>query len=425
MAAGFNCEGANAAVERRICGNPTLSGLDSQMSREFALARSRSGKKLDALLVDQRNWLVERNAAVLSSEGQGDGIYRARIIFLSHVFRAPERTSPVLSAIATYVATDPAVVKGSEEPPENWVSLGGDGRLFSLAASTEVGPRGEISGAPFDLSSVKRLADDPELPNETSWLVLLRREKLGGRLVDQGTAHDESWTLFSWKSGALEGVSTPEVLSDNSDLVFGGLVDYQGQAYAIQYDNGRPYYSLLTAQLYRDGSWRDASRIELRYDAQLLSPSSYCVLSPCDALIKRTGDILTHYDRTRDDDVLAAELTADEQKQFDAMTVLAGKAKDLGVVPRFGGRDGYSGVAIFDGFGGNWDRYFPIRWNGEILLGRIGNATLGWRESEDWLLAVWRWDGKAFVPLLGMEAHKQRERFLLSAWLPLETAGPE
>ena len=423
-AAGFNCEGASAAVEHRICDNPTLSLLDSQMSQEYALARTRAGEKLDALLIDQRNWLVERNEAVLFNEGMGEGAYRARIIFLSHVFKAPERVSPVLSAIATYLAATPAVAKGSERLPMNWVSLGGDGRVFNLEGA-EIDRHGEIAGAPFNLSAVEQLTNEPSPPNETSAILLLRREHLGGRLEEEGTGHYESWTLFSWEGGALKRVNTPEALSDNSGLIFGGLADYQGQVFAIQNDEGRPYSNFLTAQPYLEGSWGDSVRIELRYDAQLMPPSSYCAVSACADLIRRASDILRRYDRTHDEDVLAAELTDDEQKQFDALTVRASKARDLGDVPRFGGRATYSGLAMFDGFGGNWDRYFPIRWDGKILLGRIGNATLGWRESEDWLLAAWQWDGKAFVPLLGMEAHKQRERFLLSAWLPKKAAAPE
>jgi hypothetical protein len=60
--------------------------------------------------------------------------------------------------------------------------------------------------------------------------------------------------------------------------------------------------------------------------------------------------------------------------------------------------------------------YVPLRWHGELLLGRIGNALI--REtgfgSTDWLLAVWRWDGKTFTPALGMQVIVQRGNLLLT-----------
>ena len=50
---------------------------------------------------------------------------------------------------------------------------------------------------------------------------------------------------------------------------------------------------------------------------------------------------------------------------------------------------GFGGYGGMDGFAAE-ARFFPARLNGELLLGRIGHAHVGWRENDDWLVAFWR-----------------------------------
>jgi len=60
-AASFDCEKARPPVETAICGNPTVSNLDSDLAAAWkdALARAQNAA---ALKTAQRRWLTERNA---------------------------------------------------------------------------------------------------------------------------------------------------------------------------------------------------------------------------------------------------------------------------------------------------------------------------------------------------------------------------
>ena len=44
--------------------------------------------------------------------------------------------------------------------------------------------------------------------------------------------------------------------------------------------------------------------------------------------------------------------------------------------------------------------------------------------GEDLLLGIWRWDGRDFTPVLGMERQRRRGNFLLHAWLPADLNIP-
>lgn len=416
LAAGFDCKQAKGAVEQRICEDSTLSQLDGQMSQSFAQASIRAGQHMDALLRDQRNWLAQRNAGVAESAGRAAVTYGARITFLDHLFREPDRASPLLSAIAAHMVTAPSAAKGRGRVIGGWAFLGGDGTVFTMA--TEQGFDAAKS-LPFDFSEVKNLIADPDDVSGNSMLALLDRQHLGGTYITQGTEDGVSWALFSWHGHAVQAVATPETLARNSWTTIGGLAEYQGKAYALQNDDGWLDASDLEAQPYLGDHWGDPVRLVLHYDVQLLLSSSYCIEANCAELTALANKIVSRYDRSHDADAVVENVSKDEQEKFN---VLRQEARNLSELPDFDGQAKYAGDSAYTTFGG--ETYFPVRWHGELLLGRIGHATLGWRVSEDWLLAIWRWDGHAFVPVLGMVRQKQRGGFLLSAWLPVKPYTP-
>jgi hypothetical protein len=214
----------------------------------------------------------------------------------------------------------------------------------------------------------------------------------------------------------VQAVPLPETLQQNSWTTVGALAEYQHKAYALQYDGGEMDTADLEAQPYLGGHWGAPVRLTLRYDVRLLPPSSYCAEANCADLTALASKIVNRYGRNHDDDALIDNLSVDDLEKFNALLGRVKAAQNLHDLPDFHGKAKYDGNNAYMGFGG--ETYFPIRWHGEVLLGRIGNATLGWRESEDWLLGIWRWDGHAFVPVLGMVTRKQRGDFLLGAWLP-------
>jgi uncharacterized protein len=68
-AASFDCAKAGTAIEKRICGQPKLSGLDEQLGEKYQAAlellrrNDPDGAELKEFLAEQRRWLKEvRNA---------------------------------------------------------------------------------------------------------------------------------------------------------------------------------------------------------------------------------------------------------------------------------------------------------------------------------------------------------------------------
>jgi hypothetical protein len=59
------------------------------------------------------------------------------------------------------------------------------------------------------------------------------------------------------------------------------------------------------------------------------------------------------------------------------------------------------------------DVTFPINLeDGKAYLARLGHAGRGWRESSDYLLAVYRTDGQQLVPVAGLSIDAVRSRIV-------------
>src|ERR1700754_459703 len=89
-AAGFDCARAGSPSEKAVCATPKVSALDGKLAEAFRTALKNHPDKADALKLDQRHWLAERDAAVAdflsSSPGKvlpvNTAQYQARIDFL-------------------------------------------------------------------------------------------------------------------------------------------------------------------------------------------------------------------------------------------------------------------------------------------------------------------------------------------------------
>jgi uncharacterized protein YecT (DUF1311 family) len=66
-AAGFDCTKAGTPIEKAICASPAVSALDGQLGDAFRGALADHPDKRDALTLDQRHWLADRDAAIAAA----------------------------------------------------------------------------------------------------------------------------------------------------------------------------------------------------------------------------------------------------------------------------------------------------------------------------------------------------------------------
>jgi uncharacterized protein len=405
LAGGFDCKQSNGIAEKRICDDNKLSRLDDQLGQSFMQAVSRAGKREKDLVRDQRNWLAERNDSLIFGSDPQD-VYRERIKFLDLLFRDGKQSSPLLKAIYDHV-TNTRHAANDANPP--WGSLGGDGSVFHMAAGQNLN---DVKSAPFDLNPLKVLIE----PMEADMLFILRANQVGGVSAEGGTGHSFSWSLFDWSGGVTHTIATPIVL----DHCFGcgsGLTEYQGKAYALRLEADITTGD-LEVQTYLGGDqWGAASRLLLRYDDLLLPSISQCAERGCQELSKIADKIVARYDKSYVATTWVKNISAIDSARFKLLEQLARQqGSQLASLPDFGGQPKYQNY-FFSEFGES-SSWFPVQWQGEQLIGRIGHGRAGAHDSLDWVLAIWRLEGHAFKPLLGMVTEKETGRVLLAAFLP-------
>jgi uncharacterized protein len=405
LAAGFVCKQSNGIAEKKICGDDVLSRLDDQLAQSFMQARSRAGKHEEDLVRDQRNWLAERNDFLIFRSDPQD-VYRERIEFLDHLFRDAKQSSPLLQAIYDHITNPRSTVNDANQP---WGVLGGDGSVFRMAEEQNLK---DVKSAPFDLDAFKALVE----PMEADMLAFLRAEQVGGVSAEGGTGHWVSWSLFDWSGRATHTIATPIVL-DNCGECSSGLAEYQGKAYALHVAPGITTGDLEVQAHLGGDQWGEASRLLIRYDGLLLPSISQCAERGCQELSKIADKIVARYDKSYDATTWVENMSASDSAKFELLETLTQQQRSqLGSLPDFDGHPKYQNY-FFREFGESAS-WFPVLWHGELLIGRIGNGRGGAHDSPDWVLAIWRWDGHVFTPLLGMVTGKESGRILLAAFLP-------
>jgi uncharacterized protein len=425
--AGFDCARAKQGVEQSICSDEKLSQLDDQLGQSFARARTRAGQHLDALLHDQRNWLAERNAALFKRGADPYTAFNDRILFLDNLFNDSSVTSPLLAAIGEHMSDDPSATRGTQRLVNWWPFLSGKGKVFSTGREPNLD---NAKSFPFDpkdvLKQSENIADgtttDPDF-------VLFDAEQLGGVSVEAGANGGEfdEWALFRWRDHTVEHIDLPNVFEPTINPNGSTLALYKGTVYALRIDDTGLATSNITAQPYLGGRWGDPVRLQLRYDTYLLPPESYCDETDCTELSVVATRIISRYDQTHDSNAFANHLSEDQQAKFTVMQRQAEKEATvfapLSKLPDFKGKPDYLDENAPRLFGDS--TFFPIQSRGELLLGQVGNGCYDFVYcGEDLLLGIWRWDGRDFTPVLGMERQRRRGNFLLHAWLPADLNIP-
>lgn len=151
----FNCQRATTAVEREICGNSRLSGLDRQMARAYAQARSRLSTDrtaTSALATDQGYFLATRERILSHPDFGRDGLatfYQERSAMLSSIV-APRagwggewvgfRASTTITEVANRDRTVARTVNlfATEAVQARWVCEYGDSTRVSVQGTRMV-----------------------------------------------------------------------------------------------------------------------------------------------------------------------------------------------------------------------------------------------------------------------------------------------
>lgn len=411
-AAGFDCAKANDAIEQKICSDPRLSALDSQMTQVFEQTRAKAGLRADALARDQRNWLHERNEE-MALGGNGALIYQDRITYLQHVFDARPTNTPLLAAIVKHLASQSAAALLQRYGDMNLV-LGGDGSVFKVATEQMFDP---AKPQPFDVGPLAKvagqMAGDAGMDIDDIRLSRLDDLHFGALYLWVGTARCMSVAFFSWHDRTIKFIDAPEMFNQDCGMSGGPLIEFKGHVYALQLDDLSVASTDIVVQRWDGDGWDSYNRVHVRYDYTTSPQYMHCALADCAELTAQVSKVFVRYLQKFDADALVGHIPADVQMQFEAERKLAVKDFGVGELPwgntpkrYYYGMDGFDGTSVF----------FPIHWQGEWLLGRIGHASMGWRTGDDWLLGVWRWDGHTFTPVLGMVAEARRTSFLLATW---------
>ena len=414
-AAGSDCGRAVSAAEKKICGDSGLSASDDQMTRSFLQASRRAGAHSRALVLDQRHWFAERDRQV-NDEGHGDAAYERRIAFLDHLFVKADVSSPLLDAIAESMehSDNAKLVQGLIWKQANSVFHIASDQVFDGALSV-----------PFDRASLDQYLEDDVANFSRHDLYLLEKEHLGGLLTKLGTANCEAWNLFRWQQGRVDPVEMPD-LFDDSCPQGGALVEYGGKAYAMQVMTLDVDVIVVRAQAYSDGIWGNVAELELHFEDKRHPPEWRCEGNDCSTLAEKAAGVLTRYDRDGDKSGLIAGFSPEQGRVFDALLAHQHDIEKksgthvLYEFPTFehGHGQGTSGFQLiteqYHEFDDTESTFFPLNFHGELLIGNIGHGYFAWHPSDNWLLAAWRWNGKEFVPVLGMWMERERGQFLLA-----------
>lgn len=428
-AEGIQCDKAVNSVDRAICHSRTLPALDAKLGHAYADAAQRAGANQDGLLRDQRHWLAERNELIgasmndpsspaaspsirTSTEKELARFYEDRIAYLSHVFRNDNGGSPLLLAIADRLSKN----TGQGYPDDVWKSLGGDGSVFHAPREEQTDAKHVGAKIPVDAgtaltSIIKEVA--PEGDDSQLSLVMLPDLGTGGINQMGGTLHCVDWSLFTWHGRTIHALETPAILQQNCWTTWGTMVEFQGKVHALT--NARDLTgSTIQTQSLTDGKWSAADRLEVRYDYALESPKGYCAKdsTDCAELTSLANSYATRYDRTRIPEVLATSLSDKEKASYVAMQGID-KNEQPHSLPMFDQPNDGSYSDFADGA-----LTFPVRWHGEVLLGRIGRDGMGWRIGDDWLVGFWRQEGGALKPLAGIRVPVKRTTWLHSTVIP-------
>jgi uncharacterized protein len=432
--AGFDCSKASGPVEPMICASAPLSVLDEQLSQAYSAALRAPGLAVTALRLDQRHWLASRDDAAwgyLSEPTTAKDApqlliasYKQRIAFLRGLAPGGPSLAPPLDTVRTALAQHPAL------PMENslWKALAGAGVAVEEASDEPL----KDARQPFQALSLKPdLALRQQVEQASGdgdplhWLHL-PGVNLGAFYSVGGTLDCANYTMYTTDAdGTAHLLETPPLWQDGCWTVSDQLLRIAGQVTILRQDSSDDDSLDLATQVWDGQRLLPQSRLLIRFDRQLALEASGCASGDCADFGALALQLARRYDARPMPGTLDATLSTAERASFQPLLQLAtakpaapamgdDQACELSCVPLFGKTAPSSAYASF-GSEANW---FPVRWHGELLLGRIGHGHWGWRDWDGWLVGLWRMQQGKLQPVAGAMIALKGGPILLSAPMP-------
>lgn len=422
-AAGFDCTRASTPIEKAICASPRLSALDGELGDAFKAAIAAHPDKADALKLDQRHWLADRDAAVWSQLRDEPGKplrddiggYRGRIDFLKGLdATAPRPLDVIRAALPKLAGSDKGVLEtlAAQGVP---VTVAKDG---NLEKPTD-----------FPYQPDKGVADAlAEAGNDAQYRVLAG-SPVSSVYSLQGTMHCWSEAPFRIEGKKAISVEAPDAWGP--DCMSSHELVKIGDDYAALV-MGYPSTDELRIQT---ASWegkafgKDALLVA-RFDHVLSVKGSACApkQSPCEEFATTAMTYATRFDRNPVPATLARlPQGADKAAYAAAYAAATAKggmaAKDAGAnptLPDFGNDFTGGEMADYSSDG----TLFPLTFRGETLLGYIDHGHIGWRVNDNWLVSAWRLKAGKLEPVASAYIDVKRGALLLSSMVPVPAPDP-
>jgi uncharacterized protein YecT (DUF1311 family) len=422
-AAGFDCAKASTVVEKAICASPKVSTLDGQLGDAFRTALKNHPDKADALKLDQRHWLAERDAAVAdflsSSPGKALPVstaqYQARIDFLRGLdTKAPKP----LDAVQTALSHLPA---GSYDVLADLAKAG-----VNIAVAEDV-PVEDAKALPYepDADLRKALAE----VDASSGYRRLPGMPVSSLYSIGGTA--SCWTEAPFRIDGKKAISVKAPGSWANDcMTRHGMARIGSDFVATVLANPSPSEMGIEMSRWEGGRFGPDAQLTMRFDHALSPVGSACApkQSPCDDFTTVAMAAVARYERSPIQGTLDSALKGEAKTSYDGMLAAArapggiapkGETATFPDLPTFG-TDIASGEMT--GYGPE-ATFFPITFRGETLLGFIGNGHVGWRQNDDWMVSAWRLKGGKLEAVAAVYVKVKRGSLLLSSIVP--AAPPE
>ncbi|WP_207483499.1 lysozyme inhibitor LprI family protein [Arenibaculum pallidiluteum] len=393
----FDCAKASTPVDRAICGSPELSALDWDMAQAYRRAMDAAGERGAPLLRSQRRWLADR-AKLCTGSGTDNpaclaAAYRARIAGLQVLGRPPADACAVLAETARAAGGFPEGRYGGE---------------LSHGLSLSGGPLHlDLDEEPLTREWANRLPLSEEFKDWSSnhlAQTMLRAETDPPVIVVQAFGGSLSCQRMEWfirdAAGSWKAMEAPETPGDGEGYCYnevGYLGEFEG-APALAVGRGQlEEASLRLLRLGRAG-WEPRCTITVHYKSRLALTEEFCAGEPC-ATLRREAVGWAVAAAAQD----GAEPTPPPGL---APSGFAGNA-DEGPMARLPTLGRTANADMLDFATGS--PIFRFDGQGGPYLVRISKGTRGWRESDDYLVGIFRSGAGGTEPVAGYVVSKQRD----------------
>jgi uncharacterized protein YecT (DUF1311 family) len=417
-AAGFDCAKASTMVEKAICASPTISALDGQLGDAFRGALANHPGKADALKLDQRHWLAERDEAVAAFLADHPGkplsadvaSYPSRIAFLRGLDgKAPKPLDMVQASL-------------SRLPPGSHDVLGDLAKAgVDIAIATDV-PVEDAKAFPYEPDAGLREALSGL--DASSGYRKLQGSPVSSLFSVGGTAH--CWTEAPFRIEGKKAITVEAPGAWASDCMsLHGMARVGSDFIATVLSNPSPDEMNIEVGRWEGRAFGPDAQLTLRFDHSLAPVGGACApkQSPCDDFTTAAMAAVTRYERSPMQGTLDRPLKGAEKSAYDAMVAAA--RGPSGIAPK-GGTSSYPDLPAFgtDIASGQMTGYgpeatlFPMTFRGQPLLGFIGHGHIGWRINDDWLVSAWRLKNGKLEPVASAYVAVKRGPLLLSSIVP-------